>query len=192
LNHERSFHSDRWGMSVSSPPTEFLKDMSRRSKHWKNKEQIEKNGKHHLFGRWDMSVTLPPKEFFEDMMHRGQGIERFTMKTRSRPNEINESSNNRLPIHQSRRNLQRTLAQQLRTDERYKKLAETLLGKVPNSLYDSRYPSPNYWNNYSTNTDLNNDLFFKFLQALWSYVWQNNMDVPMTCRMRIPYASVYI
>jgi len=144
LNHERSFHSNRWGMSVSSPPIEFLKDMSRRSKHRKNKEQIEKNGKHHLFGRWDMSVTLRPKEFFENMMHRGQGIERFTMKTRSRPNEIKGSSNNRPPIHQSHRNLQRTLAQQLRTDERYKKLAETLLGKVPNSLYDSRYPSPNY------------------------------------------------
>ncbi|XP_018356750.1 PREDICTED: LOW QUALITY PROTEIN: uncharacterized protein LOC108757010 [Trachymyrmex septentrionalis] len=50
-NHEKSFHSDRWGMShLSSPPTEFLKDIPRRSKHQKNKEQTETDEKHYVFG----------------------------------------------------------------------------------------------------------------------------------------------
>ncbi|XP_071563339.1 uncharacterized protein [Temnothorax nylanderi] len=165
LNHEISFHSGRWGMSVSSPPVKFLKDMSRRSKHRKNEEQVEEDGKRHLFGRWGMSVASPPKEFFEDIsMHRGHGTERFTAKTGSRPNEVKGSSDDRPPIHQSHRNLQTTLVQQLMTDEHYKKLVGTLLGKVPNG----------------------------FLQALRSYVWQDDMDIPMSCRMRIPYASFRI
>lgn len=187
LNHERSFHSGRWGMSVSSPPVEFLKDLSRRSMHRKNEKQIEKDEKHHLFGRWGMSETSPPTEFFENIsIHRGHGTDRFIAKTGSRPNEGKESSDDRLPIHQSHRNLQTTLVQQLMADEHYKKLMRTLLGRVPNSLYDSRYSRPNYWNNYQTNTDFNNGLFLRFLQAL-SYVWKNDMDVPMTCRMQIPY-----
>ncbi|XP_011067076.1 PREDICTED: uncharacterized protein LOC105153747 [Acromyrmex echinatior] len=50
-NHEKSFHSDRWGMShLSSPPIEFLKDIPRRSKHQKNKEQTETDEKHYMFG----------------------------------------------------------------------------------------------------------------------------------------------
>ncbi|XP_071563337.1 uncharacterized protein [Temnothorax nylanderi] len=192
LNHEISFHSGRWGMSVSSPPVKFLKDMSRRSKHRKNEEQVEEDGKRHLFGRWGMSVASPPKEFFEDIsMHRGHGTERFTAKTGSRPNEVKGSSDDRPPIHQSHRNLQTTLVQQLMTDEHYKKLVGTLLGKVPNGLYDFKYPDSN-WNNYPTDTDLNNDLFLGFLQALRSYVWQDDMDIPMSCRMRIPYASFRI
>lgn len=192
LNHERSFYSGRWGMSVSSPPAEFLKDMSRQSMHRKNEEQIEKDGKHHLFDRWSTSVISPSKEFFGDIsMHRGHGTERFTAKTprsRSRPNEVKGFSKDRPPIHQSHQNLQTTLVQQLIT-EHYKKLMETLLGKVPNGLYNSRYPGPNYWNNYPANTDFNNGLFLGFLQALRSYVWHNDMDVPMSCRMRIPYTS---
>lgn len=190
LNYEKSFHSGRWGMSVSSPPAEFLKAMSRRSKHWKNEEQTEKDGKHHLFARWGMSVASPPKKFFEDIvMHRGHGAKRLTMKTKSRPNEIKGSSDDRSPIHQSRRNLQTALVQQLMTDERYKKFAETLFGKVPNSLYDSKYPGLNYWNNYLTNVDLNNGLFLRFLmQALQSYIWQDDIDIPISCRMQIPYA----
>lgn len=189
LNHERAFHSGRWGMSVSSPPAEFLKDMSRRSMHRKNEEQIEKDGKHHLFDRWSTSVTSPPKEFFGDIsMHREHGTERFTAKTgrlRSRPNEVKGSSKNRPSIHQSYQNLQTILVQQLIT-EHYKKLMEILLGKVPNGLYDSRYPGPNYWNNYPTNTDFNNfhnGLFSGFLQALRSHVWHNDMDVSMSCRI---------
>lgn len=191
LNHERSFHSGRWGMSVSSPPTEFLKDISRRSNHRKNKEQTEKDGKHSFGLRWDMSVALPPKEFLEDIsMHRGHGTEHFAMKTDSRPNEVKGFYNDRQwpPIHH-RRNLQTALFQQLMTNERYKKLVGTLLGKVPNGLYDSRYPSPNYWNNYPTNTDLNNGLFLRLLQALWSHVWQDDVNIPMSCRIQIPYTS---
>lgn len=189
LNYEKSFHSGRWGMSVLSPPAEFLKAMSRRLKHWKNEKQTEKDEKHHLFDQ-DMSIASPPKKFFENIvMHQGPGTKRLTMKTKSRLNEVKGSSDDQSPIHQSRRNLQTALIQQLMTDERYKKLAETLFGKVPNKLYDSKYSGLNYWNNYPTNVDLNNDLFLGFLmQALRSYIWQDDIDIPMSCRMRIPYA----
>jgi len=48
-NHEKSFHSDRWGMSyLSSPSIEFLKDIPRRSKYQKNKEQTETDEKHYM------------------------------------------------------------------------------------------------------------------------------------------------
>lgn len=187
LNHERSFHSGRWGMSVSSPPAEFLNDMFQRSMHRKNEKQIEKDRKHHLFGRWGMSVASPPPEFFEDILiYPEHGTDRFIAKTGSRPNEDKESFDDRSSIHQSHQNLQTTLVQQLMADEHYKKLVRTLLGRVPNGLYDSRYRRPNYWNNYPTNTDFNNGLFLGFLQAL-SYVWENNMNIQMNCRIQIPY-----
>lgn len=187
-NHEKSFHSGRWGTSISSPPIEFLKDVPRRSKHRKNEEQTETDEKHYLFGRWGMSVTLPPKDFLEDIsVHRGHGTERFTTKRGSRLNEIEGSSNDRPLIHQNRRNLETALVQKLMTDKRYKKLVGTS-EKVPNDFYYSRYLSPNYWNNYP-NADLNNGLFLRFLQALRSYIWQDDIDIPMFCRIRIPYAS---
>lgn len=188
LNREKSVHSGRWGMSVSSPPVEFLKDTPRRSMHRKNEEQIEKDGKHHSVGRWGMSAVSPPKEFFEDIsMQRERGTERSAEKTGSRPNKIKGFSDHRPPIHQSRQNVQTTLPQQLMTDEHNKKLVRTLHGKVPNGLYDSRDSGSNYWNNYPTNTDLNNSLFLGFLQAL-QYIWQDDIDISMSCRMRIPHS----
>jgi len=103
-NHEKSFYSDRWGMSYLSS-IEFLKDIPRRSKYQKNKEQTETDEKHYMLGRWDMSVVSPPKDFFEDiLMHRGHGIKRFSTKRESRLNEIEGSSNDRPLIHQNHRN----------------------------------------------------------------------------------------
>ncbi|KYN43367.1 hypothetical protein ALC56_02093, partial [Trachymyrmex septentrionalis] len=187
-NHEKSFHSDRWGMShLSSPPTEFLKDIPRRSKHQKNKEQTETDEKHYVFGRWGISVVLPLKDFFEDiLMHRGHGTKHFSTKIGSRLNEIEGSSNNRPLIHQNR-NSETALVQKLMTDRRYKKLAGTSSERIPNNFHYSQYSSPNYWNNYP-NADVNNSLFLRFLQALRSYIWQDNIDIPISCRIRIPYA----
>ncbi|KYN12647.1 hypothetical protein ALC57_15375 [Trachymyrmex cornetzi] len=192
-NHEKSFHSDRWGMShLSSPPIEFLKDIPRRSKHQKNKEQTKTDENHYMFGRWGMSVVLPPKDFLEDIsMDRGHGTERFSTKRGSRLNEIKGSSNGRPLIHQNRRNSETALVQKLMTNKPYKKFAGTLSEKVPNNFDYSRYSSPNYWSNYP-NADINNRLFLRFLQALRSYIWQDDIDTPMLCRIRIPYASFRI
>lgn len=202
LNHGESFHSGRWGMSILSPPMGFLKDISRRSMHRKNKEHIEgeKDGGHDLVGgRWGMSVSSPPKEFLEDtLIHRGSGTGHSTVKTGPRPSQVKESSNRRSLAHQDRQNSQADLTQRLMIDERNKELAETLYKKLANDLYAFRYPKLNYWNNYRTNVDLLNNRPFprnvKFLiQALQSYIEQNDIpDIPIFCRIQIPYAPFRI
>jgi len=121
-------------------------------------------------------------------MHRGHRIKRFSTKRESRLNEIEGSSNDRPLIHQNHRNSETAQVKKLMIDKRYKKLAETLSEKVLNNFYHSRYSNSNYWRNYP-NADVNNGLFLRFLQALRSYIWQNDIDIPMSCHIQIPYAS---
>ncbi|XP_072745284.1 uncharacterized protein [Anoplolepis gracilipes] len=194
LNHGGSFHSGRWGMNVLSPPTEFLKDIFRQSMRRKNGEhtESEKDGRHDLVGRWGMSVTSRPKEFHKNtLMQRTSGTEPLTVKPESRPSQIKRTSERRSLIDQSYYNSQADPTQQLIIDERNKEPADTLYEKVPNNFYHFQNPKLNYWNKYQTNVDLNNHLFLKnlkfLIQALQSYVEQNDVDIPMSCRIQIPH-----
>ncbi|XP_070162345.1 uncharacterized protein [Polyergus mexicanus] len=191
LNHGGSFQPGRWGMSILSPPMEFLENIFRLS--MKNKEHTEgkKDEKHDLVDQWGMSVTSLPKEFLEDILH---GVRHLIMKSGSRPSQIKGSSDHRSLVHPSYQNSQANPIQRLIIDEHNKKLAETSYGKVPNDFYPSRYPKLNYWNNYKTNIDLNNRLLLrnlKFLtQALQSYIEQNDVDIPMSCPIQVPIRPI--
>lgn len=178
LNREGSFHSGRWGMSVSQPPTEFQKDISR-STHRKNKEhnEGEKDGRHDSVGRWS-NVASPPNKPHKDqniMLH-------LTAHLGVKSSQVKESSHRQSLAHQNHQNSQASII------ERNKGPADTLHEQIPKNFYHSRYPKVSYRNNYRTNVDLNNRLLrnLKFLiQDLQSYVEQN--DVPVSCLIQIPY-----
>lgn len=198
LNYGGSFHSGRWGMSISSPPTEFLKKRSMRRK---NEEHIkgEKDEKHNFTsGRWGMSVLSPPKEFLEDiLMHRAHGSGHSTVKTRPRSNQVKESSSDHRSLtQQSRQNLQADSTHRSIIDERNKELAKTLYEKILNELHPAQHSKFDaYWNHYQTNFNINRPLpkGIKFLmKALRSYVEENDIDIPIFCRIQIPYAPFRI
>ncbi|KAM0733280.1 hypothetical protein ACS0PU_012829 [Formica fusca] len=199
LNHGGSFQPGRWGMSILSPPMEFLENIFRLPMHRKNKEHTEgkKDEKHDLVGQWGMSVTSLPKEFLEDILkHQTHGAKHLTVKPGSRPTQVKGSSDRRSLTHPSYENSQADSTQRLIIDEHNKELAETSYGKVSNDFDPSRYPKLNYWNNYRTNIDLNNRLFLrnlKFLtQALQSYIEQDDVDIPISCCIQVPYAPFRI
>ncbi|KAL0104412.1 hypothetical protein PUN28_017263 [Cardiocondyla obscurior] len=177
-NHKRSFHRGRWGMSVSSPPLEFLRDMSRRSMHRKSEERIERDGKRHLFGRQSMRVASPAKEFFEK-------ADSSAAKIRSRSGEIAGSPGGQSSIRQSQ-NLQAAPVQRLMSDV-HKEPAETSPGKVSDDR-DSGSSNSNYLNNYyPASADFNNGLSLGFLLALGLHMRESVIDIPMTCRIRLSH-----
>lgn len=183
LNHGGSFHSGRWGMSISQPPLEFQKDISR-STHRKNKEHIEgeKDGSHDSVGRWS-NVASPPNR-----PHKNQNImlHLTTHLGVKSPSQVKGSSHHRSLAHQNHQNSQADPTPLI--IEHNKGPAETLHEQIPKNFYHSRYPKVSYQNNYQTNVDLNNRLLrnLKFLmQDLQSYVEQN--DVPVSCLIQIPY-----
>lgn len=189
LNHRRSFQPGRWGMSVSSPPAEFLRDASRRAMHRKNKERTsgKKDTRVHRTDRWNVSVSLSPgKEFLEDTSkHRrrgrgeGHGTERSTVKSRSRPGEVKGSSSDRSPASQRQPDLQTNLTWQPMTDERAnEEFASSVLGKAPSGApgrLADRWES-DVWRAYRANIDFNNNPFprntimIREIAALWSNV----------------------
>ncbi|KAL6449117.1 hypothetical protein ACFW04_000666 [Cataglyphis niger] len=174
LNHGRL--SSRWGMSILSPPKEFLENKFR-PLHQKNKEHTEgkKDGRH-LVGRSGTNVTSLPKEFLHDtLMHRTYGAKSLSVKPGSRSSQIKGFSDHQSLANPSHQNSQADSTQQLMIDNN-KELTETLYEKIPNNFYPSRYLKLN-WNNYRPYIDLNNRLLLrnlKFLtQALQSYIEQN-------------------
>ncbi|XP_067205641.1 cylicin-1-like [Linepithema humile] len=182
LNHEGSFHPGRWGMSISLPPAEFLKDMFLRSMYRKNKQQTEGekgDRRQHVPGRWGMSVISPPKEFLEDIAtHQGYG--RLTMETRSRPGEVKGFSDDRSSVSQSRQNLQMDLVRAT-ADERDK---DFKVGRVPSGFYNFEYQRLNTWNNYA---DFNRDSFLlRKLKLLIQALQSDIIDIPIRCHMEIP------
>lgn len=143
LNHRRSFQPGRWGMSVSSPPVEFLRNVSRRAMRRKNKEHTggrQEDDKVHRPDRWDVSVSSSlGKEFLEEMSKRlrrgrgeGHGTESSTVKTGSRLGEVKGSSGDRSATSPRRPGLRTNLTRQLMTDERdNEEFASNVLGKAP-------------------------------------------------------------
>ncbi|XP_032680379.1 uncharacterized protein LOC116848415 [Odontomachus brunneus] len=205
LNHRRSFQPGRWGMSVSSPPAEFLRNVSRRGMHRKTKEHTggkKEDGRVHRTDRWDVSVSFPPgKEFLEDIPLKppraGEGHGRSTVKTRSRLGEVKGSSGDRSPASQRRPDLRTNLTQQSMTDERgNEELASDAFGKAPG---DPDRPADRRESDRGArqaSVDFNNNPFprstilFREIVASWSNIdfgSDSAADMPAPYRGRVRF-----
>lgn len=135
LNHRRSFQPGRWGMSVSSPLTEFLRNVSRGATHRKNKEHTggrQEDDKVHRTDRWDVSVSSLGKGFLEEMpkqlrLGEGHGTESSTVKIGSRLGQVKGSSSDRSPTPPRRPGLRIKLMTDERDNEEF---ASNALGKA--------------------------------------------------------------
>lgn len=183
LNHGGSYHPGRWGMSLSQPPMEFRKDIFR-STHRKNKEHTEgeKDRRHDLVERWGNAAS-PPKKPLKNgniMLHLTAHLGTKSPK----PSQVKGSSNHRSLAHQNHQDSQTD-------DEHNKELAETSHEQIPKNFYHLLYPKVNYQNNYQcqqTNVDLNHLLRnLKFLMQALQSLHEQNVDIPMSCCIQIPY-----
>ncbi|XP_025263581.1 uncharacterized protein LOC112637651 [Camponotus floridanus] len=177
LNHGGSYHPGRWGMSLSQPPMEFRKDIFR-STHRKNKEhtESEKDRRHDLVERWDNAAS-PPKK-----LKNGNIMLHLTahLGTKS-PGQVKGSSYHRSLAHQNHQDSQTD-------DEHNKELAETSHEQIPKNCYHLLYPKVNYQNNHQTNVDLNHlSRNLKFLMQALQSLHEQNVDIPMSCCIQIPY-----
>lgn len=176
LNHGGSYHPGRWGMSLSKPPMEFRKDIFR-STHRKNKEhtESEKDRGHNLVERWGNAAS-PPKKLKNGniMLHLTAHLDTKSPK----PGQVKGSSYHRSLAHQNHQDSQTD-------DEHNKELAETSHEQIPQNCYHLLYPKVNYQNNHQTNVDLNHLL--RNLKFLMQALHEQNVDIPISCCIQIPY-----
>lgn len=122
LSYRRMFLPDRWGVSIKSPPAEFLTELSRRM-HPKNKghKKAEEEEDAHSTDRLNANVS--GKESLDDTpkhLRRGKGEVRgsghLTVKTESRPSKVKESPDDRSSASQTQQDLQANSMQQPMTE----------------------------------------------------------------------------
>ncbi|XP_011143493.2 glutamic acid-rich protein [Harpegnathos saltator] len=185
LNHRRSFQPGRWGMSVSSPPAEFLRDASWRAMHRKNKERAgdgeeeeeeekEEDERVHRTDRWDVSgLSSPGEEFLGGMPElpaRGRGSGRSTVKSGSRPGEVKGSPADRPPAAQRPPDLQG--ANRANEDSASAALAAALPNEPGDHLAD--VPRTHHQQRRPDDIDFNNNprgrILIHQIMALWSYI----------------------
>lgn len=216
LNHRRSFQPGRWGMSVSSPPAEFLRNVSRRAMHRKTEERTggrKEDGRVHRTDRWDVSVSFPPgEEFLENIPLKhpprtrpgeGHGAgPRSTVKTGSRPGEVKGSSGDRSPAPQRRPDSRTNLTRQPMTDERgNEELASDALGRAPSdpdrpanrreSDRDARQASVDFNNNPFPRSTI----LLREIMASWSNVdfgSDSAADMPAPYRERVRFLPLLL